>query len=71
MKIAGKVKWFDDQKGYGFIVGDDHKEYFLHYSQIEMEGHKTVEKGASVFFEESMSDKGLQALSVVAVNPEA
>ena len=42
--MQGKVKWFNQEKGFGFIVGEDEKEYFVHYSQIRQEGFKTLEE---------------------------
>ncbi len=48
---TGKVKWFNDQKGYGFIVADDGREVFVHHSAINMSGHRTLYEGQSVEFE--------------------
>ena len=44
----GTVKWFNNQKGYGFITGEDGKDVFVHYSGLEMEGFKSLEEGAAV-----------------------
>lgn len=52
INMTGKVKFFNDEKGYGFIISDENKEeYFVHYSQILMEGHKTLKNGQIVEFE--------------------
>lgn len=64
-RLAGKVKWFSAQKGYGFIVpdagGDD---IFVHYSALDGEGFKTFEEGEKVEFETVEGKKGLQAARV-------
>ncbi|MCS7209351.1 MAG: cold-shock protein [Fimbriimonadales bacterium] len=62
---TGKVKWFNDQKGYGFIVADDGREVFVHHSAISMQGHRTLYEGQSVEFEIVQGPKGLQARNVV------
>lgn len=64
-KLKGKIKWFDDDKGYGFIKGEDGKDIFVHYSTIREEGHKTLSEGEGVEFEVVNTDKGLQAKNVV------
>lgn len=64
-KLKGKIKWFDDDKGYGFIKGEDGKDIFVHYSTIREEGHKTLSEGEEVEFEVVNTDKGLQAKNVV------
>ena len=63
--MIGKVKWFNQEKGFGFIVGEDNKEYFVHYTQIQQEGFKTLEEGISVEFEAVAIDKGLQARNII------
>ncbi len=61
----GTVKWFSDEKGYGFISPDDGGEdLFVHYSGIEGSGFKTLEEGARVSFEESQGRRGMQAVNV-------
>lgn len=60
----GKVKWFNDQKGYGFITGNDSNDYFLHFSEIQMEGHKTLKEGDSVNFDVEETEKGKKAVKV-------
>lgn len=63
----GTVKWFNNQKGYGFITGEDGNDVFVHYSGLNMEGFKSLEEGASVEFEISDGAKGPQATNVVVV----
>jgi cold shock protein len=60
----GKVKWFSNQKGYGFITGEDGKDVFVHYSAVKGDGYKTLEEGQEVEFEVSQGAKGDQATNV-------
>lgn len=60
----GKVKWFNDAKGYGFIEQDGKKDIFVHYSSIEQEGFKTLKEGEPVTFEVVEGPKGLTAEKV-------
>lgn len=61
----GTVKWFNNQKGYGFITdAETGKDVFVHYSGLSMEGFKTLEEGASVEFEIVDGNKGPQAVNV-------
>ena len=62
----GKVKWFNDSKGYGFIVSSDGEDCFVHFSEIQGEGFKTLAEGQPVEFEKSMGEKGPQASKVIA-----
>ena len=64
----GTVKWFNNQKGYGFITAEDGKDVFVHYSGLNMEGFKSLEEGAAVEFEIADGAKGPQAVNVVVVN---
>ena len=65
MEVTGVVKWFSNPKGYGFITQDDNgKDVFVHYTAIEGDGFKTLEKGQKVRFEVVNGDKGEQAASV-------
>ena len=61
--MEGKVKWF--KKGFGFIIGDDGKEYFVHWSSIQMDGFRVLEQQQKVTFEPSTSDKGPEARNVI------
>jgi CspA family cold shock protein len=61
----GKVKWFSDQKGYGFITPESGKDVFVHHTEILGEGFKTLEEGQEVEFEIKMAPKGEQAVRVV------
>jgi CspA family cold shock protein len=63
----GKVKWFHDAKGYGFIELEDGKEVFVHYSAINIEGYKTLAEGQEVEFELADGDKGPRAANVTRV----
>lgn len=66
--MVGEVKWFDSKKGYGFIIAPDGKEIFVHYSQIQAEGFKTLNQKDRVSFETSeVAGKGLQAMNVTVV----
>jgi CspA family cold shock protein len=63
----GTVKWFNNQKGYGFITGEDGKDVFVHYSGLLMEGFKSLEEGAAVSYDITDGAKGPQATNVVIV----
>ena len=64
----GTVKWFNEKKGYGFIVPDgDDRDVFVHYSEIKSEGFKTLAEGEKVEFEIFTGDKGIRAKDVVRV----
>ena len=62
---TGKAKWFNAEKGYGFITADDGTDIFVHYSAIQGEGFKTLDEGQAVSFDVSQSDRGPQASNVV------
>ncbi|MBS3733425.1 MAG: cold-shock protein [Phycisphaerae bacterium] len=61
---TGTVKWFNNSKGFGFITMDDGTDAFVHYSDIAMDGFKSLEEGQSVEFERSDGPKGAKALNV-------
>ena len=61
----GKVKWFSNQKGYGFITPEDGKDVFVHHTAIQGEGYKSLEEGQEVEFEIKQGPKGEQAANVV------
>ena len=61
----GTVKWFNADKGYGFITGEDGNDVFVHFSAIQTDGFKTLEEGQKVTFDEEPSDRGPQAANVV------
>jgi len=63
--MKGTVKWFNSEKGYGFIVGEDGNDVFVHYSAIQVDGYKTLEEGQSVEYEIEQSPRGPQAVNVV------
>ena len=63
---TGKVKWFNDQKGFGFIA-DDHggEDVFVHFSAVQMDGYKSLKEGQVVEYEAENSGKGLKATKVI------
>ncbi len=61
---TGTVKWFNSEKGYGFIQQDDGTDIFVHHSAIEMDGYRTLREGQAVEFEVTQGDKGLAATNV-------
>ncbi|WP_276910973.1 cold-shock protein [Dubosiella newyorkensis] len=65
---TGKVKWFNAEKGYGFITGEDGKDVFVHYSSIKCDGFKTLEEGQNVTYDVIESNRGQQASKVTVVN---
>jgi CspA family cold shock protein len=68
----GKVKWFNNAKGYGFIVEDGQTEdLFAHFSAIEMDGYKTLKAGQAVVFDIIQGPKGLHAVGIKAAHVEA
>ncbi|OPL08874.1 MAG: cold-shock protein [delta proteobacterium ML8_F1] len=65
--MKGTVKWFNADKGYGFITGEDGVDVFAHYSQIQSDGFKTLNEGQEVEFEVTEGQKGPQAENIVAL----
>ena len=66
--MKGTVKWFNNQKGYGFISDESGKDVFVHYSGLNMEGFKSLEEGAQVEFDVTEGAKGPQATNVQNYN---
>lgn len=66
--MVGKVKWFNNEKGYGFIEYSEDEDIFVHYSAIELDGYKTLSEGDMVHYELLKTDKGLQAKRVLQVS---
>ena len=68
LDMQGTVKWFNNQKGYGFISDEAGNDVFVHYSGLNMEGFKSLEEGASVEFDVTEGSKGPQAVNVTVVH---
>ncbi len=64
---TGKVKWFNAEKGFGFITSDAGQDVFVHYTAINSDGYKTLEEGQAVQFEVVNGERGPQATNVAAV----
>ncbi len=69
--MRGNVKWFDVKKGFGFIVGPEGQDVFIHYSQIQTEGFRLLKDGEEVEYELLETGKGFQAQNIQRVNPPA
>ncbi len=65
--MNGTVKWFNAEKGFGFITSEDGNDVFVHFSQINKDGYKTLEEGEKVTFELAEGPKGPQAENVTAL----
>ncbi|TVP86502.1 MAG: cold shock domain-containing protein [Acholeplasmataceae bacterium] len=65
--MKGVVKWFDSDKGYGFISSEEGKDIFVHFSAIQIEGYKTLQEGDQVEFDVKDGDRGAQAANVIKV----
>ncbi len=63
----GTVKWFNNQKGYGFISDESGQDVFVHYTGLKMEGFKSLEEGQAVEYEVVNGEKGPQAINVVKI----
>jgi CspA family cold shock protein len=68
--VISKVKWFNNEKGYGFIDYTEDEDIFIHYSTIDQEGYKTLREGQIVEFDLIETEKGLQAVNVKEVKSE-
>ena len=67
--VVGTVKWFSNEKGYGFLSTAEGEDVFVHFSAIEMEGYKSLTQGQEVEFEVTDGPKGKQASNVRATSP--
>jgi CspA family cold shock protein len=65
--MTGKVKWFNNKKGYGFITNESGEDVFVHYSGINMEGFKTLADGVNVTYEPVETERGVIATNVVVI----
>ena len=65
--MNGTVKWFNSEKGFGFITGEDGKDVFAHFSQINSEGYKTLEEGQKVSYDVVKGPKGPQAENITII----
>jgi CspA family cold shock protein len=63
--MKGTVKWFNSEKGFGFIAREDGEDVFVHFSAIQTSGYKTLEEGQEVEFEITQGDRGPQAANVI------
>ncbi|MDA2913654.1 MAG: cold shock domain-containing protein [Candidatus Acidoferrales bacterium] len=68
MKVQGRVKWFNNTKGYGFIGRDDGADVFVHYTAIASDGFRSLNEGDLVEFEITQGQKGPQAANVVKLS---
>ena len=71
MSTRGKVKWFDPKKGYGFILGPEEQDVFVHYSQIQGDGFRSLKDGEEVDYELVKGEKGWQARGVNRIEDSA
>jgi len=65
--MNGTVKWFNSEKGFGFVTGDDGVDVFAHFSQINIDGFKTLEEGQQVTFDVTQGQKGPQAENISVI----
>jgi cold shock protein len=64
-EVTGHVKWFDPKKGFGFIVGPEGQDIFVHYSKIQGDGFRVLKDGSAVAYDAELTDKGWHATRVV------
>lgn len=71
-RLIGSCRWFNNERGYGFIVKEDDEttEYFVHFSNVKMDGYKTLKTNQRVEFELLDTDKGIQATEVIPIEEE-
>ena len=69
-EIQGTVKWFDPRKGFGFIVGPDEQDIFVHFTVIEGDGFRVLKDGVAVCYDAEENDKGWRATKVHAIDEE-
>lgn len=62
---TGKVKWFNEKRGYGFITGDNGRDVFVHFTAILMGGYKTLETGQPVNYDVEETNRGIKAINVM------
>ncbi len=65
--MTGKVKWFNAEKGFGFITAENGKDIFAHFSQIQKDGYKALQEGEAVEFDITEGQKGPQASNIVSL----
>lgn len=70
VNVEGPVKWFDPKKGFGFIVGPQGQDIFVHYTKIEGEGFRVLRDGSMVAYDAERTEKGWHASRVVRLEPE-
>ncbi len=70
VRLQGRIKWFDAQKGYGFIEREGEEDVFVHFSAIQMDGYKVLDDGELVEFDIVQGDRGPQAANVVRLGGE-
>ena len=68
--MRGKVKWFDDKRGYGFITGDDGQDVYVHYSAIERKGYRTLKHNWRVSYDIELSEDNRPEARRVVVEPK-
>ena len=68
MTKVGRIKWFNNEKGYGFIEGENDEDIFVHYTAIKQDGYKSLSEGQIVEYELLETEKGLQAINVKEVS---
>lgn len=70
VNVEGQVKWFDPKKGFGFIVGPQGQDIFVHYTKIEGDGFRVLRDGTKVLYDAERGDKGWNASRVIRTEPD-